>query len=434
MDSDNSIVKEPVKYDETDILVRSAVFGPTTQTRDDARNTIRKLALSRGIFPASIQGLYDAASKGAYSGITVPASNIRGITYDVARAAIRAAIRNEVGAFMFEIARSEIGYTAQKPAEYSACILAAAIKEEFTGPVFILGDHFQVNRNRYESDPDDEINAIKELIREAVSAGFYNIDIDASTLVDLDRPTIEEQQERNGMVTAELTRMIRSIEPEGTTICVGGEIGEIGKGNSTVEDLRAFMTVYRDHLGPDIKGIAKISVQTGTSHGGVILPDGSMAHINIAFDTLKELSRLAREEYGMGGAVQHGASTLPDEAFSMFPDAGTVEVHLATGYQNLIFDSEYFPKNLLEEIYEHIADKYGAERKPGESDQQLLYKTRKKAFGDFKEDLWLLPKDSLYGIVKILEERFTLLFDSLNVTDTKNLVARFVDRPSVRVV
>jgi hypothetical protein len=275
------------------------------------------------------------------------------------------------------------------------------------------------------------MNMIKELIREAVSAGFYNIDIDASTLVDLDRPSIEEQQERNGLVTAELTRLIRSIEPERTTVCVGGEIGEIGKGNSTVDDLRAFMTRYRKHLGPGITGIAKISVQTGTTHGGVVLPDGSMAHVSIAFDTLQELSKLAREEYGMGGAVQHGASTLPDEAFGMFPQAGTVEVHLATGYQNIIYDCPYFPKDLLDEIYMHLTEKYSGERKPGESIHQFLYKTRKKAFGDFKEEMWLLPEENIDGIRDLLEDRFTLLFHSLNVINTTELVARFVTSPSI---
>ena len=84
-------------------------------------------------------------------------------------------------------------------------------------------------------------------------------------------------------------------------------------------------------------------MQTGTTHGGVVLPDGSIAKVSIDFNTLKELSQVAREEYGLGGAVQHGASTLPDEAFDMFPKVDTVEVHLATGFQNIIYDSPNFP-------------------------------------------------------------------------------------------
>ncbi|NIO08439.1 MAG: aldolase, partial [Deltaproteobacteria bacterium] len=78
----------------------------------------------------------------------------RGMTYQVARAVYRAALKHKVGAFIFEIARSEIGYTRQRPAEYAACVLAAAVKEEFQGPVFIQGDHFQMNRKKYAADAE----------------------------------------------------------------------------------------------------------------------------------------------------------------------------------------------------------------------------------------------------------------------------------------
>lgn len=403
---------------EIDSLVEEAVFASDNQAKEKSQRTIRELALARGIYPASIQGLYEAAGRGLYSGITVPAINIRGITYHVARAVFRAALKDRVGAFIFEIARSEVSYTGQRPGEYAACVLAAAVKEGFKGPVFIQGDHFQVNAGKYASEPEKELNAIKELTREAVDAGFFNIDIDASTIVDLERPTLEEQQEKNCQVTADMTEFIRSIEPEGIPISIGGEIGEVGKRNSTVEDLRAFMSGYLRLLGPGLKGISKISVQTGTTHGGVVLPDGSIASVKIDFNALEELSRLAREEYGMGGAVQHGASTLPDEAFDRFPQVGALEVHLATGFQNIIYDSPYFPKELLNEINSHLWEKYSSERKQDETEEQFLYKTRKKAFGDFKKEMWSLPEENLVGIMDALEERFSLLFRKLNVVNT----------------
>jgi len=403
---------------EIDSLVEEAVFASDNQAKEKSQRTIRELALARGIYPASMQGLYEAAGRGLYSGITVPAINIRGITYHVARSVFRAALKDRVGAFIFEIARSEVGYTGQRPGEYAACVLAAAVKEGFKGPVFIQGDHFQVNAGKYASEPEKELNAIKDLTREAVDAGFFNIDIDASTIVDLGRPTLEEQQEKNCQVTADMTEFIRSIEPEGIPVSIGGEIGEVGKKNSTVEDLRAFMSGYLRLLGPGLKGISKISVQTGTTHGGVVLPDGSIASVKIDFNALEELSRLAREEYGMGGAVQHGASTLPDEAFDRFPQVGALEVHLATGFQNIIYDSPYFPKELLNEISSHLWEKYSSERKQGETEEQFLYKTRKKAFGDFKKEMWSLPEENLVGIMDALEERFSLIFRKLNVVNT----------------
>jgi len=410
--------------EEVDALVEKSVFGDD-DVREKSRHAIRESAAAMGIFPASIQGLYEAAGKGVYTGITVPAINIRGITYQVARAVFRAALKDRVGAFIFEIARSEMGYTGQGPAEYATCLLAAAIREGFSGPVFIQGDHFQANRYRYSSDPEKELNAIKELIRESVNAGFLNIDIDASTLVDLDKARLDEQQELNCQVTVDMTDFIRNIEPGGVTVSVGGEIGEIGRGNSTVEDLRAFMDGYRRRLSPDVKGISKISVQTGTAHGGVVLPDGSIAEVELDFKTLGALSRVAREEYGMGGAVQHGASTLPDESFDLFPRVGTLEVHLATAFQNLIYDSPYFPGELLNKIDRHLLDKYSMQKRRGETEEQFLYKTRKRAFGDFKEEMWNIPEENLGGIREELESRFSLLFRKLNVVNTTDLIGRF---------
>jgi fructose/tagatose bisphosphate aldolase len=412
--------------DRIDGLVEQAVFSADEPVREDNRRQIRELAAGQGIYPASIQGLYNAAGKDAYHNKTVPAINVRGITYEVAKAVFRAALKHKVGAFIFEIARSEMGYTKQKPAEYVTCVLAAAIKEGFQGPVFIQGDHFQMNQKRYSADPKQEIEGMKALIKEAVGAGFLNIDIDASTLVDIEKESLEQQQVENCRVTAEMTGFIRSIEPSGVTISVGGEIGEVGKQNSTVEDLQAFMSGYLALLGPGTKGISKISVQTGTTHGGVVLPDGGIANVELDFDTLKELSRAAREEYGMGGAVQHGASTLPDEAFHLFPETGTVEVHLATGFQNIIYDSPHFPQGLMEKINTHLLEQYSDERKSGDTEEQFLYKTRKKAFGDFKKEMWGMPADNLKKIGEALEERFSYLFQKLNVVDTIELVKKYV--------
>ena len=128
----------------------------------------------------------------------------------------------------------------------------------------------------------------------------------------------------------------------------------------------------------------------------------------------------------MGGAVQHGASTLPDEAFHLFPETGTVEVHLATGFQNIIYDSPHFPQGLMEKINTHLLEQYSDERKSGDTEEQFLYKTRKKAFGDFKKEMWGMPTDNLKKIGEALEERFSYLFQKLDVVNTAELVEKYV--------
>ena len=251
---------------------------------------------------------------------TVPAVNVRASAYLTARHAFAAALERDAGALIFEIAKSEMSYTDQRPAEYAAVILAAAIRSGWEGPVFLQGDHFQFNATKWKADPDAEMDGLAQLTREAVAAGFLNIDIDSSTLVDLEQPTKADEQRVNVANTAALTRLIREIEPDGVTISVGGEIGEVGKANSTEDELRAYLDGYFGALhGSSLAGISKVSIQTGTSHGGVVLPDGSVAQVNLDFDTMRRLSTVARDEYGLGGAVQHGASTLPEEAFGHFP-------------------------------------------------------------------------------------------------------------------
>jgi fructose/tagatose bisphosphate aldolase len=418
-----------LKNELIDDLIYTAVFSPDQATQEAARWLIRRAGVASGIMSASIQPLYEAMGRGEIKGFTVPAINIRGLTYDAAQAVFRAAIKGQVGPVIFEIARSEIDYTSQRPIEYICAVTAAAIKTGYSGPIFLQGDHFQINAKKFAVDAAKETQAVKNLIWEAIEAGFYNIDIDTSTLVDLTKATVKEQQKTNYSLAAELTTMIRDLEPERITVSVGGEIGEVGGKNSTVEELQAFMEGYLEELkkgGESLKGISKISVQTGTTHGGVPLADGSVAKVKIDFAVLQKLSELARSQYGLSGAVQHGASTLPDEAFDRFPAMGTAEIHLATGFQNIIYDSSNFPQNLKEKIYEYCKNEMKNEWKEKDTEEQFIYKTRKKGFGPFKLEMWHLPAETRNKLGAELEKQFTFLFDKLKVTATQKTIEKYV--------
>ncbi len=397
-------------------------------------NRLKKMRLAKkiftaaqeeGVYPSSIHEFYIARGKGKFKGFTVPAINLRSMTYDLSRAMFRVAQKIDCGAFIFEIARSEIGYTNQLPIEYASMVLAAAVRENYSGPVFIQGDHFQVKASKFKEDPDREIEGLKSLIRDAISSGFYNIDIDSSTLVDISQPDLKEQQLLNFEICAKLAQFVRAIEPKGITISVGGEIGEIGHQNSTPGDMRAFMSGLSERLGTGLSGISKISVQTGTTHGGVVLPDGSIAKIKLDFNTLKILSEIAREEYGLAGAVQHGASTLPPEAFHRFVECETAEVHLATQFQNIIYESKDFPVELKKRIYEWLKVNLIGEAKQGETEEQFFYKTRKKALGPFKEEIMKLPQETRDAIAAEVESTFNFLFRQLNVANTRAIVSEY---------
>lgn len=422
-----------------DQLVEKSALGNETEQRL-ARWLIWECALETGIRPASVNDLYMARGRGeTRNDFTVPAMNLRALAFDAARAAIRAAMDKDAGAFIFEIARSEIGYTAQRPAEYAASVLAAAIKEGFAGPLFIQGDHFQVSLKKYQADPESELQAVRGLTEEAVASGFYNIDVDTSTLVDLSEDSIAEQQAENFRRCAELTAFIRGLQPKGVTVSVGGEIGEVGGKNSTETELRAFMDGYNAQLlettvggrkkRGGIAGISKISIQTGTSHGGVVLPDGTVAKVKVDFDTLLALSRVARGEYGYAGAVQHGASTLPQDAFGKFVESEACEVHLATNFQNMLYDR--LPKQYLSAVYAYVNKHYGGDRKEGQTDEQFHYENRKRALGPFKQAFWDLPDGEKAAITSAWEQQFAMLFEQLALAGTRKYVDQTIKAAKV---
>jgi fructose/tagatose bisphosphate aldolase len=419
---------------EIDQLAFTSVFGDEN-ARSEARKQIHLRSRKSGAVSSSIQPLYSAIGRGQVrGGFTVPAFNIRALTYDAARGLFRAAMRHNVGPFIFEIARSEIGYTEQRPAEYAACVLAAAMREGYKGPVFIQGDHFQASAKKWttEEGRKSELKALESLIVEAIAAEFYNIDIDTSTLVDLSHATRDEQQRNNYENTAHLTKYIRKHQPNGIEISVGGEIGEVGKYNTQPDEVRAYMEGLKRHLD-GANGIAKISVQTGTSHGGVPMADGTIAQAKIDFNVLREVTDICRKEYKIAGSVQHGASTLPEEVFNRFPESNAVEIHLATGFQNMILDAPSLPQTMKDEIREFCFTNAADERKPGETDEQFVYKTRKKALGPFKRRMWELPPENKQPIIDALEKKFEFLMEKLGVFNTRDVVEKWVPATSTEM-
>ncbi|MBI2336480.1 MAG: class II fructose-bisphosphate aldolase [Deltaproteobacteria bacterium] len=413
-----------------DPLINSLVYNATFNSNADivaaCRWLVRATAQALGIFPSSIQPVYEAMAAGKLTGFTTPAINVRGFTYDFVAAVLRAAKKKTAFPVIFELAKSEMGYTQQTPAEYATAVIAAAIKENYQGPLYIQGDHFQISAAKYTKDSTPQVEEIKKLVSQAIEAGFYNIDIDTSTLVDLSKSTLTEQQRTNFELGALFTEYIRKTEPKDVTISIGGEIGEVGHKNSTVEELVAYMDGFHGCLkGKNMKGPSKVSVQTGTSHGGIPLADGTVAKVKLDFDTLRELSKVARERYGMSGAVQHGASTLPDELFHKFPEVKASEIHLATGFQNLILDHPQFPMSLKQEIYAHLREKCKEEWSAGQTEEQFYYKTRKKSFGPFKKQMWDLDANLKKAIFTTLQEKFEFLFDQLSVSGKRQEVLNF---------
>jgi len=408
-------------------LAWTAAFSEDEETLEAARWIVWQASQALGALSASIQELYAARGRGEVGGFTVPAINIRAQTFDMARIIYEAAAAHDVGAVVCELARSEQTYTYQRPVDYATAVLAGAIAAGWRGPVFLQGDHYQFNARKFTADPEAVTEEIRRACRLAIEAGYRNIDIDASTLVDLSHATVDEQQRTNYAITAELAALIRSLEADAVSISVGGEIGEVGKENSNDGELRAFLDGFRRELdarSPGALGVSKVSVQTGTSHGGVVLPDGSVAAVAVDFDVHARLGEVGRREYGIAGTVQHGASTLPDAMFHRFREVETAEIHLATGFQNTLYEHPAFPRELHAEIEGWCFDNAADERKGDQTDAQFVYTSRKKALGPFKRRLWEL--ESRDAILETQRDKIVFLYEQLGVVGSRAMVDRYV--------
>jgi fructose/tagatose bisphosphate aldolase len=410
-------------------VVWSATFSEDEAVIEAARWIVWEASQELGCPSASIHDLYMARGRGEFGGWTQPAINLRTQVFDMVAAGCRAAMELDAGSPIWELARSEQAYTFQRPGEYITGVLAGAIHAGWRGPVFVQGDHYQWNAKNYAKDPEAVTGALHEATLNALSVGYGNIDIDSSTLVDLAHETLDDQQRENYTRAAELAALIRSNEE--LPISIGGEIGEVGKSNSTPAELRAYLDgftrEFRARAGAEAPGLSKVSVQTGTSHGGVPTADGKVAEVKLDFEVLRELGEVART-YGLAGAVQHGASTLPDELFHRFPAVETAEIHLATGFQNALYEHPAFPAELYGKVEDFCFAECDDERSEGQTDAQFVYKTRKKALGPIKRELWELPtKDA---IIADQQAKMRFLFEQLGVAGNRATVERYVSAPA----
>ena len=81
-------------------------FAPAAQ-QQALLGQLRQHAVAHGLVLSSISPVYRALAQGQLPPLTVPAFNLRGLTYPIARALFRSMAAHRAGPVMFELAPSE---------------------------------------------------------------------------------------------------------------------------------------------------------------------------------------------------------------------------------------------------------------------------------------------------------------------------------------
>ena len=92
----------------------------------------------------------------------------------------------------------------------------------------------------------------------------------------------------------------------------------------------------------------------------------------------------------------------------------------------MIYEHPQFPPALKQEMYAWLREHAADEHKPSDTQEQFLYKSRKKALGPFKQRLWGISEQDRQAIARALEDRFSFLMGKLRIADTADLVRRFI--------
>ena len=154
---------------------------------------------------------------------------------------------------ILEIARSEQTYTFQRPIDFATSVLAGAIAAGWQARSSSRATTTRSTPRSTRPIPRSDDRGVCGC-RLAVEAGYGNIDIDTSTLVDLSKPTLDEQQPQLRVPPSSPRSSASSSRRRDRSRSAARSARSASK-NSTVEELRAYLDGFNEHFGP---GAARI--------------------------------------------------------------------------------------------------------------------------------------------------------------------------------
>lgn len=303
---------------------------------------------------------------------------------------IMKAAREMDAAIIFEIAKSEVGYTDQSPEEYISIVKSLAKEINFNTPYCIHGDHITISENT-----PDAIRSAEDLIRKEIEAGFTSFAIDASHNFNIEAETTREQLADNIEITTRIAKLIKRLMAEKgkkrENYGLEVEVGEIGKIDpetgeqelTTVDEAVTFIKALNENgVYPDL-----IAINNGTVHGNVYDAEGNIVPL-LGIDGLRT-REVANAIASLGVQIaQHGITGTPLELIHKLIDAGIVKGNVATNWQNIALDN--MPFDLVKKMENWTMENYAVKvraKKQSISDKEIIGKNIKYGIRVFKNEI-----------------------------------------------
>ncbi len=431
------LIPQMFRGELVDRFVYTSVLGSTGKLRHLCSQIIRSAALAHGIWCDSIHAFYHANAVSRARSIVVPAFNVRGLTYSTIRSIFRVAQKLDTGPFIIEISPAEMNHTQQRSDELAACVLGAALRENYSGPVFLQGDHFRLDPRRCQSDLKSEVNRLQALVLDAIHNGFFNFDIDATSVATSDTDSQSEKELPYLKLVADFCTFIRHHQPEGITIALGLEFANL---RAVLQNADALLSEFMDFnkllaRSGSAASVSKYNIHleahsgTGTGPAQTDRPQmPSFASDECAIT--REFAETLRTAHGVCGLELHSNSTIPDVFLPLLSACGVVEAHLGTRLQDVVLDHPRFPIGLTEEIHSFLETHCSMESRTGLSQEQFYYLARKKAWGPFKKAICTLDERTKSAILQDVEREITMNFEKLGAFSQRKRMDEIYPEPA----
>lgn len=213
---------------------------------------------------------------------------------------------------MYEIAKSELGYTEFTPASFVEYIVEENERLGNTEvPFAIHGDHITVKKL-------EEVESVRKLITAEMEAGFTSFAIDASHM----------ENEKNLAATSELAKPI--IERD---LNLEVELGEIGAKSGSAEGFTQPEEASWFIGELDKKGIRPnlLAINNGSIHGTYFGTAHEGIQLDLTLDIWKAIQPWAVD------IAQHGITGTSLEKISSFIQYGIRKGNVGTLWQNVAF-------------------------------------------------------------------------------------------------
>lgn len=332
-------------------------------------------------------------------------------------------------AIIFEIAKSEVGYTDQAPEEYISVVKSLAKEIDFNTPYCIHGDHITISENT-----PDAIRSAEDLIKKEVEAGFTSFAIDASHNFNIEAETTREQLADNIEITTRIAKLIKRLMVEkGKTREDYGlevEVGEIGKIDpetgeqelTTVDEAVTFIKALNENgVYPDL-----IAINNGTVHGNVYDAEGNIVPL-LGIDGLRT-REVANAIASIGVQIaQHGITGTPLELMRKLIDAGIVKGNVGTNWQNIALDN--MPSDLVKKMEDWTMENYAVKvraKKPSISDKEIIGQNIKYGIRVFKKEIANIDDEYKQKIHDVSKKSAIEFIEAFNGRESGQIVRDYI--------